>query len=128
MKSFTLTEKEQIRVYLYDDFCDNSLGVVRDIFSFLGVTDSFVPNRSKTYNMSQIPKHKAIHELITKPNLLKSILKPLLPKKLRQHLKANLRQQNMIKPKLSRDIRCKLLEEYRDDILKLQDLIQKNLS
>ena len=34
----------------------------------------------------------------------------------------------MTKPKLSVETRLQLLQEYRDDILKLQDLIQQDLS
>jgi len=59
---------------------------------------------------------------------MKSILKPFLPKQLREYLKSYLKEKNTFKPKLELDVRRQLIEEYRDDILKLQELIQRDLS
>ncbi|MBZ8182773.1 sulfotransferase [Oscillatoria salina] len=41
---FDLFPTRQIRVYLYDDLQENSLEMIQDIFSFLEVDSSFVPD------------------------------------------------------------------------------------
>ena len=121
-------ERSQIRVYLYDDFRQNHLKVVQDIFRFLEVDEDFIPDSSQTYNVSQIPKYKSLHKFIDRPNFLKSSLKPLLSQELRLQLKHYFRQKNTTKPVLSPEVRYRLLAEYRDDILQLEDLIEQDLS
>jgi hypothetical protein len=41
---YNLFSKKQLRVYLYDDFAADPFSVLRDIFHFLNVDDSFSPN------------------------------------------------------------------------------------
>jgi len=125
---FDVFDKEQIRVYLYDDFIQNPQSVVQDIFRFIDVDDDFIPNTGKKYNVSKIPRSGRLNSLLKKPSFFKSILKPILPKILQNSLKEYLIQANMTKPQLSPGTRKKLMKYYKDDIEKLQDLIQKDLS
>jgi hypothetical protein len=41
---FQVFSREQIRVYLYDDLQNDSAWVMQDIFSFIGVDETFKPN------------------------------------------------------------------------------------
>jgi hypothetical protein len=132
---FDTFSQSQIRVYLFEDLATKPIEVVQNIFQFLEVDDTFVPDLSTQYNASIVPSNKAavkkneiLHTFLTKTNPIKSILKPLLPVKQRQRLKTNLIATNLAKPTLALELRQKLLEEYREDILKLQDLIQRDLS
>ena len=135
---FDLFESRQIKIYLYEDLETNSTSVVKEIFRFLEVDDTFIPdNTSIIYNKGGVPKNNALHELdnalhelVHRQNLIKSALKPFLPSKLRKFIKKTFKQnlQNLEKPKLPFDIRRQLTQEYRADITKLQDLIQRDLS
>ena len=126
---FDLFEREQIKVYLYEDFQTNSLSVLQDIFRFLGVDDTFIPNTDQKHNVTLIHKNKALHQFLTQSNPIKSLLHPLLPSKLRQRFALKLRELNLDKkPQLLPEVRRQLIEEYREDILKLQELIQKDIS
>ena len=44
---FERFDASQIKIYLYEDFKDNPLRVIQDIFRFLDVDDTFVPNMSQ---------------------------------------------------------------------------------
>lgn len=121
-------DRSQIKVCLYEEFRANPISIAQDIFKFLGVDNKFVPDTDQTYNLTGLTKNKSIKELINNPNPMKSILKPFLPKQLREYLKSYLKEKNTFKPKLELDVRRQLIEEYRDDILKLQELIQRDLS
>lgn len=128
-------EPGQIKVYLYEDLNDDPSGVLRDLYSFLGVDDSFVPDVSARYNASGVPRNErlhALHHFLLRPNPVKAALKPFLPRKLRQGLRANLvntlRNRNLVKPPLPEEARRRLVEEYREDITKLQGLIGRDLS
>jgi hypothetical protein len=121
-------EREQIRIYLYEDLTSDAVGLMQDIFRFLGIDDSFIPTFSKKHNRSLIPKNQTWHEFLSKPNPVKSLFKPFLPLNFRQRLRKQATEKNLFKPKLDPEIRQQLLPKYQEDILKLQDLIQRDLT
>ena len=126
---FYLFNRNQIKVYLYDDFKANSISVVQDIYRFLGVDNTFVPNTSQKHNVSGIPRNKALHQFLKQSNPLRGLLHSLVPAQLRQQVKTNLINLNLRKNQpLSPEVRKQFIEEYREDIIKLQDLIQRDLS
>lgn len=125
---FDMFDRSQIKVYLYEDLTSNAADLLRDIFQFLGVEETFVPDLSVRYNVSGVPKNKVLHALVTGLNPIKPVLNQLIPAKLGSNLKGYYSRQNLAKPKLSPEIRQQLIEVYRDDILQLQTLIQRDLS
>ena len=125
---YELFEPQQLKVYLYEDFSDDPLDLLKDIYKFLGVDETFVPKISQRHNVSGIPKNKALHTFLRQPNLIKAAFKSFLPARLCQYINLSIRDLNLDKPKLAPEIRRELIEEYRQDILKLQDLIQRDLS
>lgn len=125
---YELFPSEQIKIYLYDDLVSDSVKTMQDIFEFLGVDVGFEPNMKKKHNASKLPKNKSWHNFLDKPNIIKSVMKPLLPLQFRHNLKQNAKQKNLYKPQLEPQVRQQLAAEYREDILKLQDLIQQDLS
>jgi hypothetical protein len=90
---FDTFDRSQISVYLFDDFNTNPVSVLQDIFQFLGVNDSFIPDMSVKHNVSVIPKHQNSAELLLRPQ-----------------------------------VRRQVVEVYREDISKLQELLQRDLS
>jgi hypothetical protein len=67
--------------------------------------------------------------MLARRNPIKTALKPFLPESWRQRLVNNLRSQNLVKPpQLLPEVREQLIQEYREDVLRLQDLIQRDLS
>jgi Sulfotransferase domain len=118
---------DQIRIYLFEDLQRDPITLTQDLFHYLEVDPAFIPETDQQYNVSQIPQNSQLNQFIDRPNLAKTILKPFIPKTWRDRLKNNLKQKNAIKPKLDPELRQKLTQDYREDILKLQDLIQKDL-
>jgi Sulfotransferase family len=89
-KYFEVFDRSQIRVYLYSDFRNDPLGVLRDVFRFLGVDEGFVPDTSAQHNVATVPLDR--------------------------------------RPPLPPDLWMELHEVFRADVLKLQDLIGRDLS
>ena len=114
----------QIKVYLYEDLKENAIALLQDIFRWLEVDDTFVPDMALRPNKSGMPKNKLLHQILTKPNPLKTSLKPLFPAKIRQKIQ----HQNLNTPQISQEVRQQLLDLYRTDILQCQDLINRDLS
>lgn len=128
---FDLFKREQLKIYLYEDFRNNCQYVLQDIFKFLNVESNFIPDMSEKHNVSAMPKNQWLNRLISKPNALKSSFNLLVPKTLRGSLNERIKKWNFNdyqKPPISEETREKLTREYQTDILKLQDLIQRDLS
>jgi hypothetical protein len=127
---FSIFNRNQIKIYLYEDFKTDPLYVLRDISRFLDVDDAFVPDISIKHNVSGIAKSKA-WDLLLRPNRLKNSLKAALPHSLHERIVIrvmSIKNRKLVKPPLSSEIRRELISVYRDDILNLQDLIQRDLS
>lgn len=131
-------DRNQIRIYLYNNFCSDPEGMLKDIFRFLGVDETFIPDLSRRFNAGEgpmyRPKVEAVDRFLNNPNTIKSVIKKIMPLKLLRHIKARVENKNIgsefqfIVPPMSDEIRMQLQNEYREDILKLQDLIGKDLS
>jgi hypothetical protein len=121
--------REKVRVYLYEDLRRDPRGLLRDAYGFLGVDETFVPDLSLEHNVSGIPKNRLVHSLLRGRNPVKAALKPLLPEGLRKKLTVDLQRRNLEKaPPIPPEVRRELVEEYREDVLKLQGLIDRDLS
>ena len=126
---FELFDQSRIKIYLYEEFQDNSVTVLHDIFEFLDVDKIFVPNMSRKHNVSRVPKNKTLHRFLKQSSPVKSTIKSFLPSSLRQSVRAKLMEVNFRnKPPLLPEAREQFIEDYREDILNLQGLIKKDLS
>ncbi|MEB3212707.1 MAG: sulfotransferase [Leptolyngbyaceae bacterium] len=125
----------QIKVCLYEDLCCAPVELMQDIYRFLGVNDLFVPNVSQKAQVAQVPKSTAVNRLLRTKNPLRSgaasALKLLVPPSARQRIRAQLIHMNSQTKEsvtLSVEERSLLADFYRDDVQKLQELIQRDLS
>lgn len=132
---YEIFDRAQIKVYLHEDLNFDTVDTLQDVFRSLGVDDSFVPDVSVRYNESGAHKSeslKNIHIYLLKPKLLKSAVKPLIPLRLRRSVISSvvggIREKNLVKPSCSEETRKRLIEDYREDILRLEDLIGRDLS
>lgn len=128
---YRLFDASRIHLYLYDDFKKDPLAVVKDIFTRLEVDDSFVPDMTLRYNVGGLPRSKGLQTFLSRKNLVKNTIKFLTPGMLRRRLRptaTSVKTRNLQKPPLDPEIRRQLMSDFSDDILKLQDLIGRDLS
>ncbi|MBX6422897.1 sulfotransferase [Thermosulfurimonas sp. F29] len=123
----------EVKIYLYDDLKKDPLKLVQDIYKFLEVNDSFVPKSiNEKFNISGVPKNKFLHKLLVQPNPIifpiKFVLKSMLPRDTRQRLRNKFLQKILKKPQMKPETREYLKQLYKEDILKLQELIKRDLS
>lgn len=132
-------EFPQVKIILFEDFRTNTLAVMQDIFRFLGVDDSYQPkieihNPTKVYGS---PIWGSLVNTLSKPGLISSHIPFVakLPLEKRARFVANIRKWSFaIGKKQTKDTKKDqktkryLLDYYREDILKLQKLIGKDLS
>jgi hypothetical protein len=124
--------REQVRVYLYEDLRDTPIRTVQDAFRFLKVDDSFVPDVSLRRNVSGRPKYKTLDALLRSQGRIKHAAKIYLPARMRWRLSKafdDLKTRNLVEsPPLRSEARQQLIRVYREDILRLQDLLHRDLS
>jgi hypothetical protein len=120
-------DREQIRVVLFDDFVRDAHGVLRDLFSFLGVDPGFEPDTSIAYNSSGTVRNPLLRLAWTHSNAIRPRIQPLLPRSIREAGWAFV-QGNLSRPPLPADLRAALVELYRPDILELEKQLGRDLS
>lgn len=125
---FELFDREQIKIYLYEELVKDSVALVQDAYKFLGVDDSFVPDLTRM-NVSGVPKSRFLHSLLTRDNQLKTLAKVVIPKSFRYGISTKIKKKNLgSKPVMSVETRNQLTEFYREDILRLQEIINQDLT
>lgn len=124
-----LFPREQLRIYLYEDMRRDTARLLRDLFGFLDIDPDFVPDLDITHNVSGFPKNRLLHRvMMTLQTTLGDGLRtaPLLrPLRLAYH---SLYRSNLQKPPLDPETERFLIDTYRDDILELQQLLDRDLS
>lgn len=129
---FDLFGRDQVRVYLYEDFDSDPVEVLTDIFGFLGVDETYDPQISVRYNASGIPKNEVLHQALQRFRLTKPAIQRIAPRwcsRLLLHAGGVLHNRNLTKPHLAPNVRRRVIDRYfREDVVKLQDLIQRDLA
>ncbi len=121
-----LFKPHQLRIYLYEDLNRDPLGVLSDIFLYLGVDPNFKPDLSRK-NVSAVPKSITLNKLLSRQSPL-AVTSRYLPESTRSFLRYIKHKNRAHKPELPVQTRKELLKEYQEDILKLQELIKIDLS
>lgn len=127
--------REQVHVYLFEDFQKDPVGIIREVLDILGLSTSFTPDMSKRYKESYVPKYPAIEMVLHQSRIKVQFAKQKWPKPIRwrakylENLIDKLAQPNRIEPPpIPAAVRASLLSDYQDDILRLGDLLQRDLS
>ena len=129
---FELFPQNQIKIYLYEDLNSNPSGVLQDAFRFLGVENTFIPEATARYNASGIPKNKSLHLILQKLRRVRPAVRRMVSEAQYQRLLrlgSNLHNRNLATSRLSSEVRRRVIEDYfREDVLNLQRLLQRDLS
>ena len=120
-----LYPKNNIGIYLYEDFKKNTEAVLKKILDFIGVDPDIEIDDSKRYNEAKTPKYKEFNYIITKLGIKKSALQ-LIPRQYRERVKSSF----FTKPHERLNLKDKkyLINIYKEDVDKLSDLLNKDLS
>jgi hypothetical protein len=128
---YNLFPRQQIKVYLYEDWKNTPQVMLRDLFRFLEVDENFSPELRRS-NVTRLPKNRRLHNLATHPAQIEGRILFLPAVARRAVLSALQWTDNHFNlappPPLDPKLRARLTADYREDILKLQELIQRDLS
>jgi hypothetical protein len=117
---------DQMRIYHFDDLCKDSLGLMRDMYTFLGVHANFTPDVTVDHNPGRVV---AFPWLRSPYNKTVRYISGLIPQLLRRRLSQWLGGlPARIPPRIDPALRAALTAEFRSDILATQDLIGRELT
>jgi hypothetical protein len=124
---YSLFDANRIKVFLYDDLRAEPLSFVQSIYRFLEVDDTFAPDMSKRFMEGGTrPMNSSLVRMLRSNSITKALRRHAPD--LYQPMK-NVAKRALIKPAvLDPDLREKLTRGYREDILRLQDMIGRDLS
>ncbi len=125
---FSHFDSRQFRFFLFEDLLADPKSLFAEIFRFLGVDEEIRIRLPVKYNPSGVPRNRWVQEFLTKPNFLKKPFKRVLSEKTQYNLISLFLNRNLAKPPLDGEVRLRVQALYREDILKTQDLIHRDLS
>ena len=120
--------KEQLKVFLYEDL-QNTQALMQSIFEYIGVDANVPIDTSAKFNVSGKVKFPWLYKLNKKSGGIKEVVRNIIPAKnwnwMKNQWDALVLGQDQ---KLSDEVRQQLIDRYRDDIVELQTLIDRDLS
>jgi hypothetical protein len=124
---------ERVKVYIFEEFAEDPARICRDIFSFLGVDPNFRPVFEK-HNVAPAFGSSFIHRFLVTPPPFIERAYHALPMTLRVLVyRAGkfvywLNQQHAPRPPLGEELQAELMDRYLDDMKRLEELLEKDLS
>lgn len=120
--------REHIRVHLYEDLARDPVGVLQDLYAFLGVDGTFVADTERRLNRSGgTVENRLLRGMWTRTALARAALRPYLPRGARDRV-FGLVTRTLVPRPLDPDLRAQLVELYRPEILRLGELLDRDLS
>jgi hypothetical protein len=128
--------KDRIHVALYDDFVHNPQKTVNEMFKHLDL-DPFLIDTSQRHNVSgdsRVPRAIWIHDIFFRPNYLTNFLQRHMPESIIRTIRPYARRillrkiATSEKKKMTRELRSRLTDIFREDILHLEQLLERDLS
>ena len=120
---------KNIHIIFYEDFRDNIESEMNKIYDFLGISNNIEIDFITKHNVGgKIWKEEKMKHVFMKDNPIKSILKFVLPKKLRKGIRNNLVNvlTNKVVP-IKAETRKYLNDYFKQDVEKLSELLNKDL-
>jgi hypothetical protein len=115
--------RDQVRVWLYEETTSNPEKFFREVLTFLGVDPEFTPDRSRRHLQMEVPKIAGLTKVLRRNDAWRNYV----PQALRPALKKLVYRQRC-KMKMSAEDRRFLVRYYRDDVEKLEGVIERDLS
>lgn len=131
--------RENILIIIYDDFIEDPIQVCKNVFSFLDVDSSFIPNVTAKYNVTIESDRNVrflIHRFLQNESQIRKWIRFVARKILSDEMRFKLIESITYGPsknqpptsKLTENERHELIQFFKDDIVKLEKLINRDLS
>lgn len=114
-----------VKVVLFEDLRSAPAALYREVFEFLEVDPDFEVGESRRSNVTRVPANRVAERVIRMFRPVARGPLAVLPEKWVRRLKVALTSRP---PGIGPEIRARLTDGYREDILKLEEMIGRDLS
>lgn len=121
-----LFPRDQMRIYLYDQYRADPRGMVRDIFAFLGVDPEYPIDMTERHNEGVLPRAPRVHRLRRRLLGDWAPTRPL-PARVRRFLQRLYYRPRADAPMAAADRRV-VIDYYRDEIRRTEAILGQDLS
>lgn len=122
-------DRDQLSLYLFDDFKADNLAVTQDIYRTIGVDDSFVPEDSITHAKTGVPISDWFQSFLLNPDHpIRRASRYVLPEPVRDRVVKVVKNANLSKPEMDPSVRAALAERFADDVHALESFLDRDLS
>ncbi|OSP54414.1 hypothetical protein BV911_12485 [Pseudoruegeria sp. SK021] len=119
----------QIKIVLYEDFEADPVAVMADLYRFIGVSDAVTPDVSYRPNAGGVPRNARFQNFLMQESAFTRAVAAVVPRETRRRIRDALVDRNMVKTApMPSEARALLAAAQRQDTVKLQDLIDRDLS
>jgi hypothetical protein len=118
--------RNRIHVFLFDDMRKNTLGTVQQVYRFLGVDPTFVPDLNTPHNIGGMPANPRLDRLL-RHRVIRTTVGPWLPQPAANWIRRLLAKNMQKAPALPVELERRLREHFHTDIKQTAELIGRNL-
>jgi hypothetical protein len=125
---FDLFGREQVKVFLYDEFVADPSKVYAEICRHIGVDAAFVPDMSQRGKVPYWPRNRALDRWLHWPHHLRTGVTRFIPRWLPAPVVSRLKQWNSAPiPKLDKGTHRELTRHFLEDARELGELLGRNI-
>lgn len=117
----------KVKVYLFDDLISDPQNILDDLTSFLGISKTSVIEDLKL-NISGKPKNKLLNMFVSRDTSIRRVLTKIVGKDTAIKIKNLIQKRNLNKIVIPEAQKKDLAVFFKEDTLKLQELLQRDLS
>ena len=121
---------DAVKVILFDDLQKDPARTLTDLYGFLGLEPPSEPPQAMRLNTSGMPRGPVagmLSRLMFRPNPLKSVVKNFFPRSVRSRLRQEMGTRIYKEAVLDAPLRRELADFFRDDVLRLEKIIGRDL-
>jgi hypothetical protein len=125
---YSLFDRQQLKIFLYDDFVRDPGSVVKEICEFVGVDASFKPDMDKKGKVAYLPRNLAFDRFLNRDNWLRSAIESPMSWKMKSKYKSVLMSLNSKPvPKIDPNLKKDLEKKFYHEVQNLEDLLGRKI-
>ena len=122
-------DRDQLHIYRFDELTTNPAGFAKTVYRMLGVDPSFTPDTGVRRRATGVPQFDWLHRFVGTPDhFLRRWSRLVIPEAVRDRIIMAVRNANLQKPPLPDAARARLVDAYRDDVRRLEALLDRSFS
>lgn len=125
---FELFDRDQLKIFLYDDFVARPREVYAEVCRHLGIDDRFEPDMSERGKVAHRPRSLRLDRWLHWPSRTRRYVERFLPRRVWRPAFSRLNRWNRLPaPRLDAALRAELAPQFHDDLAELEDLLGRKL-